>query len=88
MKKDMHTFVVECESRQRNKGETMKTPKALKPLLIPTTICIDISMNFVVGLSKVGKNWFVITKYRTLVQSLSLHKGQDKCNMEVLPRSP
>jgi hypothetical protein len=52
MKQDVHTFVVECDVCQRNKGETIKTPGTLQPLLIPSAIWQDISMEFIVGLPK------------------------------------
>jgi hypothetical protein len=54
MKKDVHTFVEECDVCQRNKGETIKSPGTLQPLLIPPTIWRDISMDFIVGLPKSG----------------------------------
>jgi hypothetical protein len=55
MKKDIHTFVVECGLCQRHKGETMKTPSALQPLPIPLVVCANISMGFIVGLPKYEK---------------------------------
>jgi hypothetical protein len=42
MKKGIHTFVVECDVFQRNKGETIKTLVTLQPLSIPPTIWRDI----------------------------------------------
>jgi hypothetical protein len=54
MKKDVHTFVAECDVCQRNKGETIKSPGTLQPLPIPPTIWRDISMDFIVGLPKSG----------------------------------
>jgi hypothetical protein len=54
MKQDVHTFVVECEVCQCNKGETFKALGTLQPLLIPPTIWRDISMDFIVGLPKSG----------------------------------
>jgi hypothetical protein len=54
MKKDILQFVTECEVFQRNKGETVKSPGILQPLPIPTLIWTDISMDFIVGLPKVG----------------------------------
>jgi hypothetical protein len=35
MKHDVHTFVEECDVCQCNKGETVKAPGTLQPLLIP-----------------------------------------------------
>jgi hypothetical protein len=52
MKKDICTFMEECDVGQHNKGETIKAPGTLQPLLIPPTICRDISMDFIVGLPK------------------------------------
>jgi hypothetical protein len=46
--------VVECDTCQCNKGETIKAPGTLQPLLIPPTIWTDISMDFIVGLPKSG----------------------------------
>jgi hypothetical protein len=54
MKKDILTFVTECDIFQCNKGETVKTPRALHPLPIPTSIWTDISMDFIVGLPREG----------------------------------
>jgi hypothetical protein len=54
MKQDVHTFVVECDVCQCNKGETVKSPGTLQPLPIPPTIWRDISMDFIVGLPKSG----------------------------------
>jgi hypothetical protein len=54
MKKGVHTFVAECDVCQCNKGETIKPPGTLQPLLIPPTIWRDISMDFIVGLPKSG----------------------------------
>jgi hypothetical protein len=60
MKKDVCTFVSECDVFQRNKGETIKPPGTLQPLLIPPTIWRDISMKFIVGLPKSGNNSFIM----------------------------
>ena len=54
MKQDVRTFVVECEVCQRNKGETVKAPGTLQPLLISPAIWRDISMDFIVGLPTSG----------------------------------
>jgi transposase InsO family protein len=54
MKQDIHNFVVECDVCQCNRGETVKSPGTLQPLLIPPTIWQDISMDFIVDLPKVG----------------------------------
>jgi hypothetical protein len=52
MKRDIHTFVVKCDTCQCNKGETLKTLVTLQPLFLPPTIWMDISMYFFVGLPK------------------------------------
>jgi hypothetical protein len=54
MKQDVHNFVVECDVCQCNKGEIVKSPSTLQPLLIPPSIWRDISMNFILGLPKSG----------------------------------
>jgi hypothetical protein len=54
MKQDIHNFVVECDVCQCNKGEIVKSPGTLQPLLIPPVIWWDISMDFIVGLLKLG----------------------------------
>lgn len=60
MKKDILTFVVECDTWQRNKGETMKTTEALQPLPTPATLWTYISMDFTAGLLKVGNNSIIM----------------------------
>ena len=60
MKKDIHTFVEECDTCQRHKGETVKTPGALQPLPIPATIWTEISMDFIVGLPKSGNKSIIM----------------------------
>jgi hypothetical protein len=60
MKIDIHDFVASCETFQRNKGEMVKIPGALQPLPIPRQIWIDISMDFIVGLPKVGTKSFIM----------------------------
>jgi hypothetical protein len=52
MKQDIHTFVVECEVCQGNKGETLKYLGTLQPLQSPPAIWRYISMDFIVGLPK------------------------------------
>jgi hypothetical protein len=54
MKHDIHTFVVECDTCQCHKGETVKSLGTLQPLPIPHTIWTDISMDFIVGLPNSG----------------------------------
>jgi hypothetical protein len=55
MKQDIHTFVVECDTCQCNKGETIKTPGTLQPLPIPPAIWMDISMDFIVRITQIWK---------------------------------
>jgi hypothetical protein len=54
MKWDVLTFVAECDVCQHNKGERVKSPGTLQPLPIPPAIWRDISMDFIVGLPKLG----------------------------------
>jgi hypothetical protein len=54
MKHDIRNFVAECDVCQHNKGETVKSPGTLQPLLIPPAIWKDISMDFITGLPKSG----------------------------------
>ena len=54
MKHDIRKFVTECEVCQCNKGEIVKSPGTLQPLLIPPTIWKDISMDFITSLHKSG----------------------------------
>jgi hypothetical protein len=56
MKKEVHSFVEECDFCQGNKGEIIKFPRTLQPLSIPPAIWRDISMDFIVGLPKSGNN--------------------------------
>src|ERR1700722_18793409 len=52
MKKDILTFVAECDVCQRHKGETVKAPGTLQPFPIPASIWTEVSMDFIVGLPK------------------------------------
>eukprot|EP00253_Pinus_taeda_P020427 PITA_20427 len=54
MKKDILTFVVECDVCQRHKGETVKVPSTLQPFPIPASIWTEFSMDFITGLPKSG----------------------------------
>jgi hypothetical protein len=60
MKKDVRTFVVECDDCQCNKGETTKAPETLQPLSIPPAIWRDISIYFIVGVPKSRNNSFIM----------------------------
>lgn len=52
MKRDIHTFVVQCDMCQKNKAERVPTPGLLQPLPIPEAAWKDISMDFIEGLPK------------------------------------
>ena len=54
MKKDIVTFVAECDVCQRHKGEAVNTPGTLQPLAIPASIWTKVSMDFITGLPKSG----------------------------------
>jgi hypothetical protein len=54
MKQDICNFVAECDVCQHNKGKAVKSLGTLQPLLIPPAIWKDISMEFVIGLPKLG----------------------------------
>jgi hypothetical protein len=60
MKKGIHTFVEKCDVCQCNKGETIKSPGTLESLPIPPAIWRDISMDFIVGLPKLGNKSFIM----------------------------
>jgi hypothetical protein len=60
MKQDVHNFVVECDVCQCNKGETIKSPSTLQPLLIPPAIWRDISMDFIVVLPKLDNKLVIM----------------------------
>jgi hypothetical protein len=52
--------VVECDTCQCNKGNTIKTPGTLHPLPLPPITWTIISMDFIVGLPKSGNNSIVL----------------------------
>jgi hypothetical protein len=54
MKHPIRNFVNECDMCQRNKRETIKSSDTLQPLPIPPAIWKDISMDFIIGLPKLG----------------------------------
>ena len=54
MKKDILTFVAECDICQHHKGETVKSPGTLQPLPISVSIWMEVSMDFITGLPKSG----------------------------------
>ena len=69
MKKDILTFVAECDVCQRNKGETVKAPGTLQPLLILASIWIEVSMDFIMGLPKSGNKLVIMV----VVERLSMY---------------
>jgi hypothetical protein len=60
MKMKIQDFVEICDTCQRNKGEEIKISRAFPPLSIPTHIWANISMNFIVGLSRVGNKSMIM----------------------------
>jgi hypothetical protein len=68
MKQDIRKFVTECEVCQRNKGETVKSPGTLQPLLIPPDIWKDISMDFIIGLPNSGNKLVIMVVVDRLSQ--------------------
>jgi hypothetical protein len=60
MKKDIYTFISECDICQCNKGELTRTPGTLQNLPIQGSIWIDISMDFIVGLPKDGNKLVIM----------------------------
>ena len=53
-------MVAECDTCQRNKGETTPLPGLLEPLPIPTRIWTDISMDFIEGIPKYGGKTMIL----------------------------
>jgi hypothetical protein len=45
-------FVVECLVFQHNKGDIIKTPSLLQPLIIPSQCWEEVSMDFIIGIPK------------------------------------
>jgi len=60
MKTETLTFVAECDVCQHHKGETVKLPRTLRPLLIPASIWMDVSMDFITGLPKSGNKSIIM----------------------------
>jgi hypothetical protein len=54
------TFLVEYDTYQRNKVETMKIPMVFQTLLIHTTIWDDISMDFMIRIPKEGNHSIIM----------------------------
>ena len=60
MKKDIGTFVFECDTCQHNKGELIKPLGQLQPLPILASIWTGISMDFIVGLPVAGSKLVIM----------------------------
>jgi hypothetical protein len=52
--------VAECDTCQRNMGETIKSLGTLQPLMIPPTIWTNISMDFIVVSPKSGNKLVIM----------------------------
>ena len=57
---DIDTFVSKFDTCQCNKGELIWTLGQLQPLLIPSSLWTNISMEFNMGLPKVGNKSFLM----------------------------
>ena len=57
MKQDITQYVVECDTCGRVKADHMRTPGYLQPLPIPVWKWEDISIDFIVGLSRMSKGY-------------------------------
>lgn len=53
MRNDIRKFIRECEVCQRNKTENLKLAGLLQPVPVPNGAWIDISMDFVEGVTYV-----------------------------------
>ena len=61
LKFDIQKFVAECLVFQQNKVETIKTSGLLQPLSIRCQHWEEVSMDFIIGLSKYeGKNVIMV----------------------------
>lgn len=73
MKKNIQQYVATCKMCQLNKYQTLAHVWLLQPLLVPTLVCLDVSMNFIEGLPKAqGKNVILVvvdrlTKYANFI---------------------
>jgi len=57
---DILTFVAACEVCQCNKGEMIKLPDTLQPLLLPASVWTYVSMDFVIDLPKSSNKFFIV----------------------------
>jgi hypothetical protein len=72
MKHDIHTFVIECDTCQFNKGETIKILETCKYLPIPPAIWTNISMEFIVILPKFGNKSVIMVVVSRLYKYVTL----------------
>jgi hypothetical protein len=63
MKNDIHDFVATSDTCQRHKGEMVNSPMVLQLLPIPTHIRVDNSMDFIMGLLRVGKKSVIMVVF-------------------------
>lgn len=62
MKNDIVTFVSECDTFQCNKGELVKPLSTLQHFPIIASIWTNISMDFIIGLLKVGNKLVIMVE--------------------------
>ncbi|KAK2428020.1 hypothetical protein QL285_026563 [Trifolium repens] len=62
MKQDIKNFIMQCQQCQQSKTQTLAPAGLLQPLPIPTKVWSEISMNFIGGLPRVGKQDTVIDR--------------------------
>eukprot|EP00253_Pinus_taeda_P002763 PITA_02763 len=79
LKSDIQNFVAEFLVCQQNKVETIKTPRLLQPLSIPSQRWVEVSMDFIRGLPKSEGNSVImvvvdrLTKENSKVQAVEHH---------------
>jgi hypothetical protein len=76
MKREIHTFVHECDTCLCNKGETGKISGTLQPIPIPPSIWMDIYIYFIVKLPKSGNKSFIMVVVDLLSKYSHLHALQ------------
>nr|KYP56403.1 Retrotransposable element Tf2 [Cajanus cajan] len=65
MRKNIQQYVAACEVCQQNKYQTLTLVGLLQPLLIPTQVWLDVSMDFIEGLPKAqGKDSILVVAVR------------------------